>query len=73
MFIPNHLKMRIQILSNKSIAFINNTTTALSYLTSRCNFNDQFNNLIFSKNENIDEDDKYRLYKGLRHLRYGNF
>ncbi len=59
-------------LSKESIALIN-TTTALSFLehfTSWSDFNEQFNNLIFSNITNYDEEDKfnYRFQKGLRHL-----
>jgi hypothetical protein len=59
-------------LSKESIALIN-TTTALSFLehfTSRSDFNEQFNNLIFSNITNYDEEDKFnhRFHKGLRNL-----
>ena len=59
-------------LSNETIALINKTTV-LSFLAdfpSWCDFNDQFNNLIFTNIKNFDEEEKfnYGFHKAVRHL-----
>ncbi len=71
----NKIMKQIQYpsLSKESIALIN-TTTALSFLASHfsswSDFNEQFNNLIFSNITNYDEEDKFnfRFHKGIRNL-----
>jgi hypothetical protein len=65
-------QIQYPFLSKESIALFN-TTTILSFLTnfpSWCDFNNEFNNMIFSNITNYEEDDKFnfRFHKALRHF-----